>query len=219
VLDGIVRQGEDDRGELVKTRVASQLHEQARQHLKRAAGLAFDAFQRSPFDHLLVATPTPEVRSELEPLLHPYLRDRLAEQLAVPVNAPEDQIRAAVVDAEARVEQRTEATLVGRLRDAVGARDRAVDGLKATLAALGKHRVDRLLVSRGFSAEGWRCDECGCLATIGRSCPECGARMVHAPDIVEDAVEQALAQGCRVDVLVANADLDVLGGIGAFLRY
>jgi hypothetical protein len=38
-------------------------------------------------------------------------------------------------------------------------------------------------------------------------------------DVVEDAVEDALSQGIRVTICVGNADLDVLGRIGAFLRY
>ena len=34
-----------------------------------------------------------------------------------------------------------------------------------------------------------------------------------------DGVEDALAQSCRVTVCAGNADLDVLGRIGALLRY
>ena len=38
-------------------------------------------------------------------------------------------------------------------------------------------------------------------------------------DVVEDAVEDALASGIKVDICVGNADLDVLGRVGALLRY
>ena len=43
--------------------------------------------------------------------------------------------------------------------------------------------------------------------------------MAHVDDVVEDAVQEALAQNCRVSVLVDSADLDVLGRIGALLRF
>jgi hypothetical protein len=43
--------------------------------------------------------------------------------------------------------------------------------------------------------------------------------MVAVDDVVEEAVEAALAQSCRVEICVGNADLDVLGRIGALLRY
>jgi peptide subunit release factor 1 (eRF1) len=68
-------------------------------------------------------------------------------------------------------------------------------------------------------AEGWRCHGCGRLATVGRRCPACGGAMDHVDDVVEDAVQEALVQHCRVSILVDNADLDVLGCIGALLRY
>jgi hypothetical protein len=38
-------------------------------------------------------------------------------------------------------------------------------------------------------------------------------------DVIEEAVEEALSQSCRVEICVGNADLDVLGGIGALVRY
>ena len=92
-------------------------------------------------------------------------------------------------------------------------------GLAGTLRAVCDRRVERLFVSRGYMAEGWRCRACGCLATVGRRCPACGGDMVHVDDVIEDAVQEALIQHCRVSILVDNADLDVLGRIGALLRY
>jgi hypothetical protein len=38
-------------------------------------------------------------------------------------------------------------------------------------------------------------------------------------DVVEEAVEEALANKCRVQIVRENADLDVLGRIGALLRF
>jgi hypothetical protein len=43
--------------------------------------------------------------------------------------------------------------------------------------------------------------------------------MVPVDDLVEDAIEGALAQSCHVEICVGNADLDVMGRIGALLRY
>ena len=43
--------------------------------------------------------------------------------------------------------------------------------------------------------------------------------LVPVDDIVEEAVETALGQSCHVEVCVDNADLDVMGRIGALLRY
>ena len=43
--------------------------------------------------------------------------------------------------------------------------------------------------------------------------------MTKVEDVVEEAVDEALLHGCAVEVCDGNADLDVLGGIGALLRY
>jgi hypothetical protein len=78
--------------------------------------------------------------------------------------------------------------------------------------------VDRLFVSAGYRAEGWRCDGCGTLVVLGPRCPGCKSAMTKVTDVVEVAVADVLAQRGRVAVC-SNADLDVLGCIGATLRY
>jgi peptide chain release factor subunit 1 len=219
--DPLERQGGDDRGELVKTRVGSQRQQQARQHVKHAAQHAFDVLQSTGFDWLVIGAPTPDVLTELEQALHPYVRDRVVERLQVPIALSEDQLTKLAADAEDAVERRTAAALVARLRDGAGSNgaSRAVYGLDATLAALCARRVDRLVVSRGFAAEGWRCGGCGCLAVVGRRCPGCSGEMRYVSDVVEAAVHETLTQNRRVTVLIDSADLDVLGRIGALLRF
>ena len=92
-------------------------------------------------------------------------------------------------------------------------------GLDAVLGALVARRVDTLLVSEGFEAPGWRCPGCAWVGTRGRRCPLCGTDMDEVSDVVEEAVEEALAQACKVAVCRGNADLDVMGRIGALLRF
>jgi hypothetical protein len=86
------------------------------------------------------------------------------------------------------------------------------------LGALNDKRVGSLLVSEDYVESGWRCG-CGALAARGPQCPVDGAAMEHLDDVVNDAVDIALTQGCHVEVCVGNADLDVLGRVGALLRY
>ena len=88
-----------------------------------------------------------------------------------------------------------------------------------TLGALVERRVDLLLVSDGFETEGWRCRSCRYLGPLGRRCPVCAKPMDLVDDVVEEAVEEALANKCRVQMVRENADLDVLGRIGALLRF
>ncbi|MEA2971986.1 MAG: hypothetical protein QOG82_444, partial [Actinomycetota bacterium] len=80
-------------------------------------------------------------------------------------------------------------------------------------------RVETLLVSEGYEAPGWRCRACGYVGVRGRGCPLCAADMHQVDDVVEEAVEEALNQSCRLAMCRANPDLDVLGRIGAILRF
>lgn len=218
VLDEIQRTVDDDRGAHVKTRQAHQESEQAHAHARNAADLAFAVYQKHGFDRLLLGG-TPEVLLEVERIAHPYLRERLAGRVNITVSASDDLIRKAAHEAEERSERANEARLVAQLREEAGAKARGATGLAATIAALNERRVECLLVSHGYEAEGWRCGSCGLLATIGRTCPACSTEMTLIGDVVEEVVEEALAQHCRVEVCIGNADLDVAGRIGALLRY
>jgi peptide chain release factor subunit 1 len=209
---------DDDGGELSRDQVAGQTAAAAHRHLRRAAHVAFQLFREQEFDHLVIGAPD-EIARALERELHPYLRERIAGRTSVPVGASAEEIVQVALGIESEVEQGREAALVDRLRDAVGAGRGAVTGLEAVLGALVARRADTLLVSEEYEAPGWRCRSCSFLAAVGRTCPVCEADMDRVEDVVEEAVEEALAQSCRVTVCSGNADLDVLGRIGALLRY
>jgi peptide chain release factor subunit 1 len=191
--------------------------EVAHRHLKHAAEVAFTELQARPVDRVILGGPH-EILAEFEGLLHPWIRDRVADRLAIPTTAGPDDVRQAALSVEAAVTRRDEAALVDRLRDAVGTGTGAA-GLDATLAALVERRVDLLLVADGFEKEGWRCRSCRYLGPVGRRCPVCSNEMDLVEDVVEEAVEEALANKCRVQIVRENADLDVLGRVGALLRF
>jgi peptide subunit release factor 1 (eRF1) len=209
---------DDPSGQLNRDQVQDLTAEKAQQHLRHAAAVAFDVWQRRKFDHLAVGAPE-EIAGELESLLHPYLRERLGPRIAVTPHASHDEVRTAALELEARMERAREQAAVDRLRDAAQGGGRGAAGLKPTLEALVARRVDTLLVSDGYAAPGWRCGGCEALATVGRTCPVCGGEMDPIDDVIEDAVHQALSQGSRVEICVDNADLDVLGRVGALLRF
>ena len=217
VFDQLPRH-EDDRGDWDKDHVRDHSAEAAHHHLKHAAQMAFEVYQNKAFDHLIIGAPE-EIANELERDLHSYLRDRIRARLTIPVTASDSQIREAALEVESQIERAKEAALVSRLRDAVGGRRGGVAGLVDTLTALVERRVDTLVVSDGFEAPGWRCPSCSHVCVRGPKCPVCETPMTQVDDVVEEAVEEALAQSCRVAICVGNADLDVLGRIGALLRF
>jgi peptide chain release factor subunit 1 len=210
---------EDDKGDWDRDHVRDHSMAAAHKHLKRSAEVAFHVLQEQGLDHLIIGAPE-EITRELERVMHPYLRERIAARLAVPVNASDATIRAAAFHVEEQVERAKKAALVERLRTASSTRDgNGAVGLDNVLNALVERRVSTLVVSEGYEAPGWRCRDCGTMATKGRTCRVCGSQMAYVDDIVEEAVEEALAQSCKVCCCVGNADLDVMGRIGAILRF
>jgi peptide subunit release factor 1 (eRF1) len=217
LLDELPRQF-DDRGERERGDVAHHVDALLGQHVRHAAATAWRAYQDHGFEHLALGGPA-EITSAVANALHPYLRDRLAGRVDVTINAGIDDIRAAAGAVETTVERRREADVVSRLRQAVATGQRGASGLASVLAAVNDRRVERLLVSQGYEERGWRCSSCAHLTVVGRRCPVCDHEMDRVDDVVEEAVEEALSQSCRVEICVGNADLDVLGRIGALLRY
>ncbi|MDQ2827350.1 MAG: hypothetical protein M3Y04_10400 [Actinomycetota bacterium] len=209
---------DDDGGQMGKDQVADHTATAAQRHLRHAAQAAFGFWQEQGFDHLVLAGPE-EIGGELERELHPYLRERLAASLPMAVHARDDEVARAAEEVEENVERARETAAVDRLRQGLGSGTGAVAGLDPVLDALVARRVDTVLISEGFEAPGWRCPACAWVGTLGRRCPLCGEDMDQVPDVVEEAVEDALAQACRVRICRDNADLDVLGRVGALLRY
>jgi peptide chain release factor subunit 1 len=209
---------EDDGGGHVKDQVRDHVDSATQHHLRHTADAAFEVFRESGFDQLVIGA-SAEIAGPLERALHPYLRERIAARVAVAVGAREEEVREAAVVAEEDALRRRENAAVSRLRAAAGAGDGGVVGLDGVLAALVERRVDTLFVSDGYEIAGWRCPACAFLASRGPSCPVCSARMEQAEDVVEEAVQEALNQSCRLEVCRDNADLDVLGRIGALLRF
>jgi peptide chain release factor subunit 1 len=207
----------DDAGRGQHDRLQDHTDELATQHLRHAAEVAFRLYQDKGFGRLSIGA-SDEINAAIEPLLHPYLRERLSPRLGVGAGASEPEVRAAALTVEEQVERAKEAALVARLRDGLGAGSKAVAGLADTLTALNERRAADLLVSDGYTESGWRCT-CGALAAKGPTCPVDGEPMDHVDDVIHDAVDVALGQSCHVEVCVGNADLDVLGRVGALLRY
>jgi peptide subunit release factor 1 (eRF1) len=209
---------DDDGGQLGKDQVAGHAAAAAQRHLRNAASAAFALHQDQGFDHFVLAGPE-DITAEVERDLHAYLRVRIAGRIHLAVGASDAEIRNAVEEVEADVERVREAAMVDRLRRAVGTGAAGVAGLEPVLGALVARRVETLFVSEGFEAPGWRCGGCGWVGTLGRRCPVCDHEMDQLDDVVEEAVEEALTQACRVAVCRDNADLDVMGRVGALLRY
>ena len=135
------------------------------------------------------------------------------------VGASPADVLAAAEAVEAEVERAREAALVAQLKEAVATGRRGVAGLAGTLAALVGAPGGAGPRLEGLRPGGLAVPRDGRARARRPEAPRHGHAMVRVGDVVEDAIEVALTQGIPVTICVGNADLDVLGRIGALLRY
>lgn len=208
-----------DQGGWSQPRYQRGIEKEITDHLKRVADELFVRLQRRRFDQLLVGV-TEELWSHFCDQLHPYVKERVLGRFDVEVeHATPSQVLEAVRPLLAEHERAREAGALERLASRVGAGDRAAAGLEPTLAALNERRVECLLYEERFSAPGGVCPRCGLLTAEGEQCPLDGTPLERRENIVENAVETALAQSADVLVVRDHPGLGPLGHIGALLRF
>jgi peptide chain release factor subunit 1 len=217
VLDDVP--GRHDQGGWSQGRLRRHVDDHVQRHLKRVADALLRLHQRRGFDHLVLAGPEESV-TELERELHDYVRRAVLGRVPLRMVAGKDEVLDRMLALERDLEEQRERDAVDRVVGEVsGGTGRAVSGMRPTLAALEENRVATLVVRDGLDAAGVRCPSCGHLATDGSRCVACGSVTAEVPDLVEEAVEEALRRRCRVETVRDGAVLDPAGGIGALLRF
>ena len=138
-----------DQGGWSQLRYQRSIEEQVYDHLEHTSEVLFSAFQRRPFEHLLVAAPQ-ETVDALESHLHPYLKQRLAGRLSIDVeHSTEASVRDAAAEAVEALALRREKAALERLREGIGRGERAAAGREAVEDALEQARVECLLLAEG----------------------------------------------------------------------
>ena len=115
------------------------------------------------------------------------------------------------------LEAEREAGVIQRLQGRVAAGE-ASARLEGALAAINEGRADTLVVARGYEAPGARCRSCGHLAPTAVDCPWCAEPSEALDNVVDDAIDRALAQDARVEFTPAGS-LDEMGNIAVIERH
>jgi peptide subunit release factor 1 (eRF1) len=213
IEDDVHRQ--HDQGGWSQANYQRSVEKEKSDHIAGVLDVLFTRFKAHPFDHLLIGAPR-ELVHEVEQRLHPYLRERLAGRVSVPIeHGSAEDVRKAAAEAVEEHVRRREREALDRLTQGVGSGGRGVAGLQSTLDALNDSRVEILLLAPGYSAPGFRDPANGILATENTS--DGNAQPVD--DVVEPAIEKAIEQSAEVMVIRRHDDLGPLGGIGAVLRF
>jgi hypothetical protein len=201
-----------------QARYQRSVDKEVEDHLKHVAEVLFETHKHDPFDALLIGAPE-ETVSDVEAVLHPYLRERVRGhvQLDVEHSSPEDVQRVAG-DAIGRHEEAYERDVLARLDENLGRNVRAASGFDDVLAALNQARVEILVVADGLQEPGARDPLTGMLGREGSGFAS-GAAGERVENLVEAAMEKAIEQSAEILLVRDPETLVEHGGIAALLRF
>jgi len=198
----------------IERHAASRLRDFLKQSVKRT----FEIMNENRFEWLFIGC-RDEIFQELEPLLHPYLKQRFKARLKVGISDPPDRILKIALEMKNRLKREEKEDLVLRFIKELEKNGLAVSGLRTTLQSLNRGKLQTLLISRHTSHPGTACPKCGFLYEDETQCPSCRVKTRKVPDVVDDAVARALNSSSKVIHVNPPTPLDRLGGVGAILRY
>jgi peptide subunit release factor 1 (eRF1) len=149
-----------------------------------------------------------------------FLPRKLASLLGRPVNptaATTADVRQAALDVRATWERSHEAAIISELDQGVGS-NWAVKGARPTLRALARGQVRVLVVPASQTGYGYRCSQSGRLVLTQDDCRAEGEPIV-VPDLVSEAVDEALQQHVEVEVIDDPELKEGVDGLAGLLRF
>ncbi len=154
----------------------------------------------------------------VEPHLHPYVaRQVIGTARLNPKSVTAAKVMAAVLDVSSQSERARESEHVSQLREALGT-GWAVNGVDPVLDALAHGQVRTLLVEPTWERSGFRCEHTARLVLEDSECSSEG-RSLPVPDIVDEAIEEALRQGGHIEVVEDDEARSDVEGLAAILRF
>ncbi len=174
-----------------------RIREEKQRHYAQIAHRLFDASRELAVRGIVLAG-TGADADAVEPHLHPYLVKLLLGSAKLnPKTATPAEVRDAVLGVRRDTERMWEAEHVASLRERLGT-GWAVNGVAAVLAALAQGQVRLTTADEDCGAEG-------------------DAEAV--PDVIDEAIEEALRQGSHVEVVEDGDARSRVDGLAALLRF
>lgn len=200
-------------------RVERHIDAAVQEHYKKAAQKTFDLFKKNGFHGFVLGCPD-NLASEIEPHLHPYVRERLRGWLRAKPADSTDVVLRETQALERAIKKAEEEAVVKRFTAELEKGGLAASGLKDCLKALSMGEVQILIVAKAFSAPGRHCTRCRLLYTEEEiKCPSCQRKTDPVMDVVDEAIEAALRRDAQIRHVQPPSRLEHYGRIGALLRF
>lgn len=178
----------------------------------------FDLDRQEPVRGVVLASAGNEADS-LRMFLHPYVAGKVlgTARYVRSGGAGLGPLHAAVLEVREAYERKLERNLVAEMLLGQGS-GWAVNGIAPTLDALAKGQIRTLLVRADATVPGFRCEVSGKLTLSAKECRGLG-NAAPVPDVIDDAIEEALRQRLDLDVVFEPDAADTINGLAALLRF
>jgi peptide subunit release factor 1 (eRF1) len=197
----------------------NRIRNEKQRHLGTIADTLFALDRKQPVHGIVVACIGSDAAA-LGPFLHPYLRERLIGAVKLNPKNPREMtpahVHEATLEARAKHEAAEEEKLAAEVELGTGT-GWAVNGVRDTLKALAAGQVRSLLVNPDAALPGFRCDS-GRLTLSEKECRNEGG-CVPVPDVIDDAVEEALRQRLPINVVHSAGAAARVDGLAGLLRF
>ena len=200
-------------------RIERHIEDHVRRHFKRVADVAFELARRHAHDAVILLG-SEQNTNEFRHYLHITMQDRIAGTGVEEFNVNSREVLDRVMGMDREMKDREDKRLVERLFNQVNSGGLGIVGLDSTIRALQQGQVNFMVVEEGYEKDGYRCVECKSLSTRNGACDYCGGTTQSIPDIIEEAVQECITQGCQVKYINGTgSELTAAGKIGAMLRF
>lgn len=192
---------------------------EALHHFKKVGDRLRELQEAVRYDRFLVAC-RDETWPELEPYLHPYVRQRLVGHFPLEVAASIEQVRrhAEQIYGEFRAQRRH-----GLVREAIGEAQRngrGALGLRRVLRSLQTGEVQTLLLAQSFAAPAVECLSCGHLdSRVVEHCAVCAGPTRELDDVADALLGLAVRNGLEIVHIGPDPEFEKVGNVAALLRF
>lgn len=197
-----------------------RVSEEALQHFKAVSERLRTDFERDVWEQLIIGCHDVNW-PDLEPHLHPYVKQRLIGRFSADVaSVSNEEIRDRADSVLRKWISERGAAKASEAIDHAKANGRGVTGLRRVLQALEAGEVQSLFLGENYSAHAVECTHCGHLnAHMVPSCVACGHPTRELTDVCDAIIPIAIRRDIELFYLKENADLDRAGNIAALLRF
>lgn len=197
-----------------------RVEDEALHYFKNIAEVLRNALEKGMFEKWVLGSQD-GYRSQLEPHLHPYVREALLGHFHADVmRVRNDELRSNAGRIAKEWQSRRCRELVAQALDQAKGNRRGVTGLRRVLRSLELGEVQSLMIGENFLAHAVECSGCGHLdAHLVSYCPVCGKATHEVVDVGEAILPWVIRRDIEMFYVKDDPEFDKVGNIAALLRF